>query len=121
MGLGAFLKAKAPKMKGRPMPKRIAPLTVTSVRTIKPGKKPQKLFDEGGLFLLVTPSGLGAGKGSVSCSPCASQSTKKSFSTTLYRGHRKLRLDRSLCGNRGNNFSKNHYPQSKDDKNISHR
>jgi len=57
MGLGAFLKAKAPKMKGRPMPKRIAPLTVTRVRTIKPGKKPQKLFDGGGLFLLVTSSG----------------------------------------------------------------
>jgi len=40
-----------------PMPKRIAPLTETKVRTIKPSGKPLKLFDGGGLFLLVTPSG----------------------------------------------------------------
>ncbi len=39
------------------MPKRIAPLTDTKVRTVKRGKKLQKLFDGGGLFLLVTPSG----------------------------------------------------------------
>ncbi|HHD63208.1 MAG TPA: DUF4102 domain-containing protein, partial [Desulfobulbaceae bacterium] len=39
------------------MPKRIAPLTDTKVRTIRPRKSPQKLFDGGGLFLLVTPSG----------------------------------------------------------------
>ncbi len=39
------------------MPKRIAPLTDTKVRTIRPGKGPQKLFDGGGLFLLVTSSG----------------------------------------------------------------
>jgi len=39
------------------MPKRIAPLTDSRVRTVKPGKSPQKLFDGGGLFLLVTPSG----------------------------------------------------------------
>lgn len=39
------------------MPKRIAPLTETKVRTIKPSGKPLKLFDGGGLFLLVTPSG----------------------------------------------------------------
>lgn len=39
------------------MPKRIAPLTDTKVRTAKPGKKPQKIFDGGGLFLFVTPSG----------------------------------------------------------------
>jgi integrase len=39
------------------MPKRIAPLTDTKVRTTKPADKPQKLFDGGGLFLLVTPSG----------------------------------------------------------------
>ena len=39
------------------MPKRIAPLTDTKVRTIKPAEKPQKLFDGGGLFLLVTPTG----------------------------------------------------------------
>jgi integrase len=39
------------------MPKRIAPLTDTKIRTAKPAEKPQKLFDGGGLFLLVTPTG----------------------------------------------------------------
>ena len=39
------------------MPKRITPLTDTTVRTIKPAEKPKKLFDGGGLFLLVTPTG----------------------------------------------------------------
>ncbi len=39
------------------MPKRIAPLTDTKARTTKPTEKPQKLFDGGGLFLLVTPTG----------------------------------------------------------------
>lgn len=39
------------------MPKRIVPLTDTKVRTIKPTDKPIKLFDGGGLFLLVTPTG----------------------------------------------------------------
>jgi integrase len=39
------------------MPKRITPLSDTKVRTIKPAEKPQKLFDGGGLFLLVTPTG----------------------------------------------------------------
>jgi integrase len=39
------------------MPKRIAPLTDAKVRTAKPTEKPQKLFDGGGLFLLVTPTG----------------------------------------------------------------
>jgi len=39
------------------MPRRIAPLTDTKVRTVKPTKKPLKLFDGGGLFLLVTPAG----------------------------------------------------------------
>lgn len=39
------------------MPKRIAPLSEMKVRTVKPAEKPQKLFDGGGLFLLVTPTG----------------------------------------------------------------
>lgn len=39
------------------MPKRIAPLTDVKVRTIKPSSKEVKLFDGGGLFLLVTPTG----------------------------------------------------------------
>jgi hypothetical protein len=39
------------------MPKRITPLSDTKIRSIKPTEKPQKLFDGGGLFLLVTPTG----------------------------------------------------------------
>ena len=39
------------------MPKRTAPLTDTQIRAIKPVAKDIKLFDGGGLFLLVTPSG----------------------------------------------------------------
>jgi integrase len=46
-----------PKNEGVLMPKRIAPLTDTKIRTTKPAKKPQKFFDGGGLFLLVTPTG----------------------------------------------------------------
>lgn len=33
------------------------PLTDTTIRNTKPGEKPSKLFDERGLFLLITPSG----------------------------------------------------------------
>lgn len=33
------------------------PLTDTAIRTTKPSKRPVKLFDGGGLFLLVTPTG----------------------------------------------------------------
>ena len=32
-------------------------LTVTAIRNLRPQAKPQKLFDEGGLFLLVSPAG----------------------------------------------------------------
>lgn len=39
------------------MPKRIAPLTDTQIRKVKPTGKSQKLFDGGGLFLLVSPTG----------------------------------------------------------------
>jgi len=39
------------------MPKRIAPLTDTKVRNAKPGEKDTKLFDGGGLFLLVNRVG----------------------------------------------------------------
>jgi integrase len=39
------------------MPKRILPLSETKVRTAKAQEKEYKLFDGGGLFLLVTPSG----------------------------------------------------------------
>ncbi|MGB5232968.1 MAG: integrase arm-type DNA-binding domain-containing protein [Desulfoprunum sp.] len=39
------------------MPKRIVPLTDTKIRTIKATEKAQKLFDGGGLFLHVSPTG----------------------------------------------------------------
>lgn len=39
------------------MPKKIAPLTDVQIRTAKPQAKDVKLFDGGGLFLQVTPSG----------------------------------------------------------------
>lgn len=39
------------------MPKRITPLSDTKVRNAKPQAKEIKLFDGGGLFLLVTPAG----------------------------------------------------------------
>lgn len=32
-------------------------LTDTAIRKVKPGEKPVKMFDERGLFLLVTPAG----------------------------------------------------------------
>lgn len=32
-------------------------LTNTAIRNAKPGEKPRKLFDGGGLFLLITPKG----------------------------------------------------------------
>jgi hypothetical protein len=40
-----------------PMPKRITPLSEIKVRTAKPKEAEYKIFDGGGLFLLVTPSG----------------------------------------------------------------
>ena len=39
------------------MPKRIPPLSEAKVRTAKPREKKYKIFDGGGLFLQVTPSG----------------------------------------------------------------
>jgi len=39
------------------MPKRIAPLSEIRVRTAKPKDKEYKIFDGGGLFVMVTPSG----------------------------------------------------------------
>lgn len=39
------------------MPKMIVPLTDMRIRKAKPGKKEIKLFDGGGLYLLVTPAG----------------------------------------------------------------
>jgi hypothetical protein len=39
------------------MPKRIIQLSETKVRTAKPQRNDYKLFDGGGLYLLVTPSG----------------------------------------------------------------
>jgi len=39
------------------MPKRIAPLSEIRVRTAKPKDKEYKIFDGGGLFVMITPSG----------------------------------------------------------------
>lgn len=39
------------------MPKRIIPLTEVQVRNAKPQEKEYKLFDGGGLYLLITPKG----------------------------------------------------------------
>lgn len=39
------------------MPRRIPPLTDTQIRNAKPAAKNLKLFDGGGLFLFITPSG----------------------------------------------------------------
>lgn len=39
------------------MPKRITPLSEVKVRNAKPQANEYKLFDGGGLFLLITPSG----------------------------------------------------------------
>jgi integrase len=39
------------------MPKRITPLSEVKIRTAKPQENEYKIFDGGGLFLLVTPSG----------------------------------------------------------------
>ena len=39
------------------MPKRITPLSDTKIRTAKTQKKPITMFDGGGLYLLITPSG----------------------------------------------------------------
>jgi integrase len=50
--LGVCAKIFAITLKNTPMP-----LTDTAIRNTKPGETPQKLFDGGGLFLLVTPAG----------------------------------------------------------------
>ncbi len=39
------------------MPKRIVPLTDTKIKNTKPSTTDIKLFDGGGLFLLITPTG----------------------------------------------------------------
>ena len=39
------------------MPKRIQPLTAVQIRNVKVQEKEVKMFDGGGLYLLVTPSG----------------------------------------------------------------
>lgn len=55
--IGPHVKTTAPKTEEGPIPKRIVPLTDTKARTAKPAPKEYKLFDGGGLFLLVIPSG----------------------------------------------------------------
>jgi hypothetical protein len=39
------------------MPKRVVPLTDLQVRSAKPGDKSHKLFDGGGMYLEVMPTG----------------------------------------------------------------
>lgn len=39
------------------MPKRIVPLTDPKIKNAKPGEKPRRLFDGGGLHLLINPDG----------------------------------------------------------------
>ncbi len=39
------------------MPKRIAPLTEKEIDAVKAAEKPHRLFDGGGLLLLITPDG----------------------------------------------------------------
>ena len=39
------------------MPKKIVPLTDIKVKATKPSTKPLKLFDGGGLFLFIAPTG----------------------------------------------------------------
>ena len=55
--IGPEGKGKPPKTEEWNMPKRITSLTDTEVRSAKPQDKQYKLFDGGGLFLLVTPQG----------------------------------------------------------------
>lgn len=45
------------KMERKPMPKRIVPLTDIQVKNVKPQEKEFTLFDGGGLYVLITPSG----------------------------------------------------------------
>jgi len=54
---GLFYHEKPPKKEEVPMPKRITPLSEIKVRTAQPKEAEYKIFDGGGLFLLVTPSG----------------------------------------------------------------
>lgn len=44
-------------MEGAGMPRKIVPLTDIKIKSIKPQTVAQKVFDGGGLFLLVTPTG----------------------------------------------------------------
>ena len=46
-----------PKMEVKPMPKRVLPLSDLKISKAKPQEKEYRLFDGGGLYLAVTPSG----------------------------------------------------------------
>ncbi len=54
---GPHEKQKAPKKEVNPMPIRIKQLSSAKVRSAKPQESEYKMFDGGGLYLLVTPSG----------------------------------------------------------------
>jgi len=51
------MQTRRPPKGGCAMPKRVAPLTDTKVKNAKSTDKETKLFDGGGLFLLLTPGG----------------------------------------------------------------
>ena len=56
-GRPPYLISAGPQKEVKLMPKRILPLTELQVKNAKPAPKEFKLFDGGGLFLLVTPTG----------------------------------------------------------------
>jgi hypothetical protein len=50
-------KNQQPATRRKPMPKPSAPLTIQEIENAAPKQKAYKLFDGGGLYLLVTPTG----------------------------------------------------------------
>ena len=55
--IGPQTKMEAPKTEEKPMPKRITPISEMKIRTAKPKEAEYKIFDGGGLYLTVTPTG----------------------------------------------------------------
>ena len=57
------------------MPKRVASLTPSQVKNVKPGPKPGKLRDGGGLYLLVNPDGAKLWRWDYCCPVTSKQNT----------------------------------------------
>ena len=51
------MKNRKPPNEDKAMPKKIIPLSALKIDKAKPQEKEVKLYDGGGLFLLITPSG----------------------------------------------------------------